>query len=80
MFIGGITMSCKQKRQRVRQIIQRLEEVESTFEISYIDDKIIKAIEALLGIKPYSKVDNTEVKKRVISGRGLKCGKKKSHK
>lgn len=75
MFIGGdCNLNCKQKRQRVRQIIQRLEEVESTFEISYIDDKIIKAIEALLGIKPHSKVDNTEVKK--ISAKGFK--KKKS--
>lgn len=78
MFIGGITMSCKQKRQRVRQIIKILE---FALEWDYlISDRDIRMLEVLLGIKPYSKVDNTEVKKRVISGRGLKCGKKKSHK
>lgn len=71
-------MSCINKKERLKQIIKILEfALESDYWDYLISDRDIKMLEVLLGIKPYSKVDNTEVKK--ISGRGLKCGKKKSH-
>lgn len=67
------------KKQRLALIIQRLEEIKNSKEIDHIIDyRIIKALEALLCVMPYSTKEK-EVKR--ISGRGLRNGKKKrSHK
>lgn len=44
------------KTQRIQNIIQRLQEIENSKHMDFIlDDRIIKAIESLLQIKPYQK-------------------------
>lgn len=71
-------MNCKQKRLRLKQIINRLQEIESSKEIDYIlSDTDIWVLEALLGIRK-SKSQQTEKQVKRISGRGLKNGRKKS--
>lgn len=70
-------MSCINKKARLKQIIKILEfALDSEYWYYLISDRDIKMLEVILGIKPYSKVEKTEVKK--ISTKGFK--KKKSHK
>lgn len=76
-------MESKLKKARIRKVIERLEEIESSKDIDLIlSDKDLKIMETVLGVKPFAQkhsqqqVEKTEVRR--ISGRGLKNGKKKN--
>lgn len=65
-------MDSKQKRRRLRQIIERIEHILGSSDIDLellLSDKDLRLIEIILGVKPYS-TKSKEVKK--ISGRGFK--------
>lgn len=76
-------MKLKQKRERLQNIIKRIEKIMESDDYmnAVVSEKDLKLIEVVLGIKPHSKKNSQQDEKREvkkISGRGLKYGRKKS--
>lgn len=71
-------MERKLKKERIRKIINRLEEIENSKDIDLIvDDRIIKVLEVILNIKPYAKKPSQVVEKKEVKRISCKRLRKK---